>query len=153
MEPDRIAQFKADLSDMRSTAGRSRVELRLELFGAVMMVAAAVTAFVAYEVSVNQSDPRNVQSDIVLAVAMLVVSVMGAALFVRYSIARFLRLWLLRQLYEGQANTERLVASLSTGGGAEHRRAVYGNGSHARLQGVRGRRALVGTARGRNSGR
>ena len=35
--------------------------------------------------------------------------VIGAALFVRYSTTRYLRYWLVRQMYEGQANTDRIV--------------------------------------------
>jgi hypothetical protein len=38
--------------------------------------------------------------------------VLGAALFVFASIARFLRVWLLRQVYEGQENIERLATAL-----------------------------------------
>ncbi len=131
MEPQRIAQFKADLADIRSTAGRSRLEMRLEALGVVLMVGAAIAALVAWDVSLNQSDPRNVQSDITLAVAMIVVAVVGAALFVRYSIARFLRLWLLRQLYEGQANTERIIGSMPASP-VPPRRSPYGNGRPGR---------------------
>ena len=43
---------------------------------------------------------------------MLGLAVVGAAVFLRYSLARFLRFWLLRQLYEGQANIDRLVGAL-----------------------------------------
>jgi hypothetical protein len=43
---------------------------------------------------------------------MLALAVAGAAVFLRYSLARFLRFWLLRQLYEGQAQVDRLVGEL-----------------------------------------
>ena len=39
--------------------------------------------------------------------------VAGAALFIRYSFAAFLRMWLLRNLYEGQANTDRIVEAIA----------------------------------------
>jgi hypothetical protein len=39
-------------------------------------------------------------------------AVVGAALFLVGSIARVLRVWLLRQLYEGQAHVEQLSAAL-----------------------------------------
>jgi len=32
--------------------------------------------------------------------------------FLRYSLARFLRFWLLRQLYEGQSHIDQVVAAL-----------------------------------------
>ena len=40
------------------------------------------------------------------------VTVIGGALFLFASLARFLRLWLLRQLYEGQAHLDTLVAAV-----------------------------------------
>ena len=54
-----------------------------------------------------------VVSMIVLAVALGALTVLGAAIFLRYSLARFLRMWLLRQLFEGQANTDRIVDAVS----------------------------------------
>jgi hypothetical protein len=50
---------------------------------------------------------------------MLGLSVAGAAVFLRYSLARFLRFWLLRQLYEGQAHMDRLVSTLGNRGTAD----------------------------------
>ena len=41
------------------------------------------------------------------------VSVVGGALFVRYSVAQFLRFWLARLTYEQQAQTDRVVDALT----------------------------------------
>ena len=46
-------------------------------------------------------------------VPFLTLVVAGGALFLRYSIAAFLRMWLLRNLYEGQANTDRIVEAVT----------------------------------------
>ena len=72
-------------------------------------------SFAKTAVTLNQSDTRDVLSSGILAVAMLGVAVLGAAVFLRYSMARFLRLWLLRQLYESQANVERVVDAITRG--------------------------------------
>ena len=40
------------------------------------------------------------------------VSVVGAALFLRYSVASFLRFWLARFIYEQQSQTDRIVEKL-----------------------------------------
>jgi hypothetical protein len=42
--------------------------------------------------------------------------VLGGALFLRYSMAKFLRFWLLRQLYEGQAHVDEVVAAMGDTG-------------------------------------
>jgi hypothetical protein len=75
----------------------------------------------------DKSDDRDIQSLIILAVAMLALAVAGAAVFVRYSLARFLRFWLLRQLYEGQAHMDRLVGALGRPNSSEERE-VAGSG-------------------------
>ena len=54
-----------------------------------------------------------IQEQIVFAIWFLILTVVGAAMFLRYALARFLRMWLLRQLYEGQANTDRIVDAVS----------------------------------------
>ena len=40
-----------------------------------------------------------------LAIAGLAISVVGGFLFLRYSLAKFLRFWLLRQVYEQRAES------------------------------------------------
>ena len=40
----------------------------------------------------------------------------GAALFVRYSLARYLRFWLIRMTYESRANTDRIVDAIERAG-------------------------------------
>jgi uncharacterized membrane protein len=109
---NRIDQFRADVSEMKLKTGTAERDLALMVVGAVLMAIGVVGAFVTYQASLNQDDARDVQSGVILAITLLAVAVAGAALFVRYSIARFLRLWLLRQLYEGQANTDRLVDAI-----------------------------------------
>jgi hypothetical protein len=47
------------------------------------------------------------------ASSMLALAVAGGAVFLRYSLARFLRFWLLRQLLEGQAPIDAVVGALS----------------------------------------
>ena len=42
------------------------------------------------------------------------VAVVGAAIFLRYSLAQFLRFWLARLIYEQQAATDRIVESRSS---------------------------------------
>ena len=39
-------------------------------------------------------------------------TVAGGIVFLRYSLGKFLRLWLLRQMYEGQAHVDQIVESV-----------------------------------------
>jgi hypothetical protein len=108
----RIERFKAEAADLNlKTSNQSRDSL-LQGLGLALMVAAVVVGFVAYQASLGSDDPRDIQSYIVLAISLLALAVLGGALFLRYSMAKFLRFWLLRQLYEGQAHVDQVVAAM-----------------------------------------
>jgi hypothetical protein len=124
---DRIERLKSDAAELnvRKGAGRDGI---WQAVGAVAMAAGVALAFVAYQMSLSKDDQRDIQSLQILAVAMLALAVVGAAVFLRYSMARFLRFWLLRQLYEGQAHVDQVVAAMRADtraelpevGGADH---------------------------------
>jgi hypothetical protein len=118
---NRIDQFKADVADLKVKTNRARRDSALQILGLVLMIVGVVVAFVVYQSSTSASDPRNIQSDIILAITMLALSVIGAALFIFASLVRFLRLWLLRQVYEGQENMARVLAAVREEQGAAPR--------------------------------
>ena len=104
---DRAEQFKADIAEMKLKTGRTGAERLLQLLGAALMVAGIAIALGAYSASLNVTatpgtnvDLLDSNSYIALAVAGVAISVTGGFLFLRYSLARFLRFWLLRQAYE-----------------------------------------------------
>ena len=111
---DRIERLRSDAAELNVGRSGGRDGL-YQTVGAIAMAAGVVLAFVAYQLSLSKDDQRDIQSLQILAISMLALSVVGAAVFLRYSIARFLRFWLLRQLYEGQAHIDQVVAALQSG--------------------------------------
>jgi hypothetical protein len=106
---ERVEQFTAEIAEMKlpdTSSSRDRTLLRV---GAVLMVAGVVTTIVAYTISHDTLNPLQQRDAIVIALAGLSVSVVGAALFLRYSLAQFLRFWLARLSWEQQAQTDRVV--------------------------------------------
>src|SRR5581483_11310287 len=103
---ERREQFKADVAQLKLKTGTSRNDTILMAVGGLAMVVGVVAAFLFYSTSLKASDPRNIASKEIAAVAFLGVTVIGAALFLTGAIARVLRVWLLRQLYEGQAHVD-----------------------------------------------
>jgi len=106
----RAEQFKTEIAGLRLKTGRARVENLLQLLGVVLMVAGIVIALVAYGASLNVTATPGSNVDVLdsnsytpLAVAGLAISVTGGFVFLRYSLAKFLRFWLLRQSYEQRA--------------------------------------------------
>ena len=108
---ERVENFKREIDEMRlrdPATSRDRQGLRV---GVVMMVAAAVIEVLAYYSSYNGNSAEQIDA-IVLALLGTVVGIIGAALFVRFSIAQFLRFWLARVTYEQQAQTDRIVEAV-----------------------------------------
>jgi uncharacterized membrane protein YidH (DUF202 family) len=110
---NRIDQFKSDVTELNLKAGSAGREKALATVGVVLMIVAIIVGFIAYAASRNYDDARDIQTMIVVAVWMAAVAVFGGVLFLRYSLAAFLRMWLLRNLYEGQANTDRIVEAIT----------------------------------------
>ena len=116
-EASRSEQFKTDIAEMRLKTGRANAERLLEVCGAVLMVGGIALALGAYIASLNVSATPGSNVDVLdsnsytpLAISGLAISVTGGFLFLRYSLARFLRFWLLRQVYEQRAAIDEVSA-------------------------------------------
>ena len=100
-------QFKAEIAQMKLKTGRVGLENWLQVVGVLMMIGGIALAFGAYSASLNVTatpasnvDVLDSNSYMPLAIAGLAISVVGGFVFLRYSLAKFLRFWLLRQIYE-----------------------------------------------------
>lgn len=108
----RLQEFQRQVDDLRLTGGKANPE-RMAVRGAtVLFVVAVGLGLVAYFSSTSASDPRDQNEMIILAVLAVVIAVGAAALFVRASLTRYFRYWLIRLVYEDRANTDRLIDAI-----------------------------------------
>ncbi|MBD0321776.1 MAG: hypothetical protein ICV72_00115 [Aldersonia sp.] len=104
----RADRFGRELSELKipdPSAGRSSLWLRI---GVTLMVLGPVLGILAYFMSHNTSDALVQRDAIIVAILGVAVSVVGAAVFLRYSLTGFLRFWLARQSFEFAALTDRI---------------------------------------------
>ncbi|MFZ4516880.1 MAG: hypothetical protein ACOYOP_00710 [Microthrixaceae bacterium] len=118
---DRIEQFRSDIGDMKLKGGSGAGEKWFLILGVLLMVVGVVLAVVgAIQVGANGGSPADQRAYMAqgsfLGIALIIV---GAALFVRYSLARYLRFWLIRLTYEQRSGTDRLVAAIERAAGLE----------------------------------
>ena len=99
----RRQKFEADIAEVRvrTTGGSQQTWIGA---GLGLMVAGALIALISFFASGSISDTRDVLSALILAVFGLSLTVVGGALFVHHATARFLRFWMLRFIYEQQAD-------------------------------------------------
>ena len=116
---NRVDQFKADIAEMKLRDPRASRERMLLVLGVVLMVLGVVLAVVAYfqshgaSAGFNTEGPAEQRDAIVIGIVGASLGIVGAALFLRYSMAQFLRFWLARVIYEQKAQTDRIVESTS----------------------------------------
>lgn len=109
---ERRAEFHQQVADHKLKVDGGKSDRPVRVIGILLMVGGVVGAFVAYNASLAQSDTRDITSSLILAVACVGLTVVGAAMYVATAVSKVLRLWLLRQLVEGQNQADQLAAAL-----------------------------------------
>lgn len=118
----RVAQFRAEIDDLKLKGGSAENESRLMALGVILMAVGIVLAvFGAIQVGSSGGSPADQRAYLaqgsLLGMALVIA---GGALFVRYSLARYLRFWLIRSTYESRANADRIVEAIErASGGAD----------------------------------
>ena len=109
---ERREQFKKDVAALGLDASRSGSGGKARIVGLILMVVGAVAVFVVYIASLTLSDARDLLSYQLLALGFVALTVAGAAVYLAAAVTRVLSLWLVRQLLESSAQTDRIEQAL-----------------------------------------
>ena len=104
---DRAEEFQEQIAAMRTKTSRGSSEQVLLVIGILLMLAGIVLGFISYFSSTNTDKALDQNELIILAITGVSLSLLGVAIFLRYSISRFLRFWLLRQIYENRGEAKK----------------------------------------------
>jgi hypothetical protein len=109
---DRIDEFEEELARLRIRSSSPSTEERLLVAGLVMMPIGLILILIGYlgasgTTEFSDQIPYLISGGL-LGLGLIVV---GAALFLRYSFARFMRFWLLRLIYEERTRSEAQIAA------------------------------------------
>jgi hypothetical protein len=111
---DRVEQFQAEIAEMKlRDPATSRERLWLGL-GIALMVIGIALGGISFAMSRSTTAPPSLNDALTVGLAGIAVAVVGAALFLRYSFASFLRFWLARLIYEQKAQTDRMLGTASS---------------------------------------
>ena len=113
MNDERVQNFTQEIGEMRLRGARADRERLLLVVGSLLLVAglalAVVGGFQASGTQVLGDQVAFLATGTLLGLALVIA---GTALFVRYSIARFMRFWLVRLVHEHRSETDRVVDAL-----------------------------------------
>ena len=111
--PERIERFKAEVADMKLRDPATGVDRVLGRVGLVGLVAGVAFAVAAWFISHGTTNPLQQRDAIVLGLLGVTLAVVGGALWLKATLAGFLRFWLARLCYEQQAQADRIAASVN----------------------------------------
>ena len=112
MERARVNEFRETVESLNAKTGTPDRDKIYQWLGALLMCAGIIVGFIAYFVAGAQNsgglavDNIKHNEHIVLAICGISVTVAGAALFLKSSITRFLRFWLIRSIYENRSRED-----------------------------------------------
>jgi hypothetical protein len=112
MSSARLEQFESEVSQMKVTGGGANPERLGSRWGAVLMGIALGGAFLSWQQAYNATNFETIQRAISLGIVFAIVGIIGAVLWLRNSLSRYLRFWLIRQVYEQREQTDRLIEAL-----------------------------------------
>jgi hypothetical protein len=112
MSSERLAQLRDEVSKLKVTGGTANPERLAGKWGIGLTIFGGVVAFVSWWSAFNSADlGTNVRSQI-FAVIGVGISVVGIVIWLRNSLTRYLRFWIIRLVYEQREQTDRLIAAL-----------------------------------------
>jgi hypothetical protein len=114
MNDERIKAFSDEIAELKLRGARGNRERWLLVIGALAILAGVIAAIAG---GVQASGTRD-SADQIAAIATgsfvgIALIAAGTALFIRYSMARFLRFWLVRLVHEQRSETDRLIAAIT----------------------------------------
>lgn len=113
MNEDRIQTFTEEISAMKLRGGRSDRERMLLILGAIGLVAGVgLAVFGGFQASGTSNTTDQVAFLATGTLIGLALVIASTAVFIRYSLARFLRFWLIRLVHEHRTETDRVIGQL-----------------------------------------
>ena len=109
----RAEEFTAEISQLKLSGSSAQNEARALQLGIVGLVVPLVLAVIGILMVMSTSDAAD-QRAFASQTFWLgnIIVVVGAALFLRYSLGRYLRFWMIRLIHEQRAQTDRVVDAI-----------------------------------------
>jgi uncharacterized membrane protein YccC len=113
MEPGRLEEFQREVEQLRLRGGGSAEPERLLAAGGIALMAVGVGMAVFANIATRGAENDLEQGDyLVLGLLGIAVALVGAVLWLRNSLSRYLRYTVIRLVYEDRAQTDRLLDAL-----------------------------------------
>jgi len=118
MSAARLAELREDVTKLKVTGGAANPERLAGKWGIGLTILGGVIAFVSWWSAFNSGEIGGILRSQIMAAIGIGISIVGIVIWIRNSITRYLRFWVIRLVYEQREQTDRLIEALERKTGA-----------------------------------
>lgn len=118
MSSARLSELRDEVSKLKVTGGAANPERLAGKWGIGLTILGGVIAFVSWWSAFNSGDLGSIFRSQIFAAIGVGISIVGIVIWIRNSLTRYLRFWIIRLVYEQREQTDRLIEALERRGGA-----------------------------------
>jgi uncharacterized membrane protein YidH (DUF202 family) len=108
----RLEQFEEEIRRLKVKGSRAEPERAFLILGVLALIAGFIVAIVGITGVRNSGDALEQGDSLALTILGIGIAIVGAVIWARHSLSRYLRYWLVRELYEQRASTDRIVEAI-----------------------------------------
>ena len=112
MSSERLAQLSSEVSKLKVTGGMANPERLAGKWGIGLTIFGFVVAIVSWWSAFNAGNYAAIYRSQIFAAIGIGISLVGIVLWIRNSMTRYLRYWIIRLVYEQREQTEQIVQAL-----------------------------------------
>ena len=112
MSTARLDQLREEVGQLKVTGGAANPERLAGKWGIGLTIFGFVIAFVSWWSAVNAGDFASFDRAAVFAGLGIGVALIGIVIWLRNSLTRYMRFWIIRLVYEQREQTDRLIEAL-----------------------------------------
>lgn len=112
MSSSRLSQFEAEVAKLKVTGGGANPERLGSQWGIGLTILGFVIAIIAWWSALDGKDALSTLRAQIFGAIGVGIAVVGVVIWVRNSLTRYLRYWIIRLVYEQREQTEQLIRAL-----------------------------------------
>ncbi len=116
MSSARLSELRDEVSKLKVTGGAANPERLASRWGVGLTITGFVIAIISWWSAYNAGSFEDIFRSQIFAFIGIGVSVVGIVIWIRNSLTRYLRFWIIRLVYEQREQTDRLIEALERRG-------------------------------------
>jgi hypothetical protein len=112
MSTARLEQLRDETAKLKITGGMANPERLAGKWGIGLTIFGFIVAVIAWWSAFNAGDFASIYRSQIVGVIGIGISIVGIVIWIRNSLTRYLRFWVIRLVYEQREQTDRLIEAL-----------------------------------------